>query len=132
MKVIESVEEMQTVAMQLRFGGHLIGLVPTMGNLHEGHISLIKQAKEKSDKVIVSIFVNPKQFGPNEDFDEYPRTWNEDLKKCGENGVDIVFRPSVGAMFPEDFSSYLTEEVVSSVMCGISRPVILKESLLFV
>jgi pantoate--beta-alanine ligase len=122
MQVIESVEEMQTVAMQLRFGGHLIGLVPTMGNLHAGHLSLIKQAKEKSDKVIVSIFVNPKQFGPNEDFDEYPRTWTEDLKKCEEHGVDIVFHPSVEAMFPNDFSSYLIEETVSSVMCGISRP----------
>ena len=113
---------MQTVAMQLRFGGHLIGLVPTMGNLHAGHLSLIKQAKEKSDKVIVSIFVNPKQFGPNEDFDEYPRTWTEDLKKCEEHEVDIVFHPSVEAIFPNDFSSYLIEETVSSVMCGISRP----------
>ena len=122
MQVIESVEEMQTVAMQLRFGGHLMGLVPTMGNLHQGHLSLIKQAKEKSDKVIVSIFVNPKQFGPNEDFDEYPRTWKEDLKKCEENGVDIIFHPSVEAMFSKDFSSYLTEEFVSSVMCGVSRP----------
>lgn len=122
MQVIESVEEMQTVAMQLRFGGHLIGLVPTMGNLHDGHVSLIKQAKEKSDKVIVSIFVNPTQFGPNEDFDKYPRTWEEDLKKCEDNGVEIVFHPSVEAMFPKDFSSYLNEESVSSVMCGISRP----------
>lgn len=122
MQVIESVKEMQTVAMQLRFGGHLIGLVPTMGNLHDGHISLIKQAKEKSDKVIVTIFVNPKQFGPNEDFEEYPRTWQDDLKKCEDNGVDIIFHPSVQAMFPKDFSSYLNEEAVSSVMCGISRP----------
>lgn len=122
MQVIESIEEMQTVAMQLRFGGHLIGLVPTMGNLHDGHISLIKQAKEKSDKVIVTIFVNPKQFGPSEDFAEYPRTWKEDLKKCEDNGVDIIFHPSAEAMFPKDFSTYLNEETVSEVMCGISRP----------
>jgi pantoate--beta-alanine ligase len=122
MQVIESIEEMQTVAMQLRFGGHLIGLVPTMGNLHDGHISLIKQAKEKSDKVIVTIFVNPKQFGPSEDFSEYPRTWKEDLKKCEDNGVDIIFHPSAEAMFPKDFSTYLNEETVSEVMCGISRP----------
>ena len=122
MQVIESIEEMQTVAMQLRFGGHLIGLVPTMGNLHDGHISLIKQAKEKSDKVIVTIFVNPKQFGPSEDFAEYPRTWKEDLKKCQDNGVDIIFHPSAEAMFPKDFSTYLNEEIVSEVMCGISRP----------
>jgi pantoate--beta-alanine ligase len=113
---------MQTVAMQLRFGGHLIGLVPTMGNLHDGHISLIKQAKEKSDRVIVTIFVNPKQFGPSEDFAEYPRTWKEDLKKCEDNGVDIIFHPSAEAMFPKDFSTYLNEETVSEVMCGISRP----------
>lgn len=122
MQVIESIEEMQTVAMQLRFGGHLIGLVPTMGNLHDGHISLIKQAKEKSDRVIVTIFVNPKQFGPSEDFAEYPRTWKEDLKKCEDNGVDIIFHPSAEAMFPKDFSTYLNEETVSEVMCGISRP----------
>jgi pantoate--beta-alanine ligase len=122
MQVIESIEEMQTVAMQLRFGGHLIGLVPTMGNLHDGHISLIKQAKEKSDKVIVTIFVNPKQFGPSEDFAEYPRTWKEDLEKCEDNGVDIIFHPSAEAMFPKDFSTYLNEETVSEVMCGISRP----------
>ena len=122
MQVIESVEEMQSLAMGFRFEGKLIGLVPTMGCLHEGHISLIKKARESADKVIVSIFVNPTQFGPNEDISEYPRTLDSDLEHCDKNGVDIVFAPSKEAMYPEGYSSYVTEESVASGMCGISRP----------
>lgn len=122
MQVIESVHEMQTVAMQLRFGGHLIALVPTMGCLHEGHLSLIRLAREKADKVIVSIFVNPEQFGPSEDFSEYPRTWKEDLEACRACGVDYVFHPSAEAMYPEGFSTFVEERQVSAGLCGISRP----------
>ena len=122
MQVIKSVQEMQTAAMQLRFGGHLIALVPTMGCLHEGHLSLIRLAREKADKVIVSIFVNPEQFGPSEDFADYPRTWKEDLEACRANGVDFVFHPSAEAMYPEGFSSFVEEKQVSSGLCGVSRP----------
>jgi len=122
MQIIKSVEEMQTIAMQLRFGGNLISLVPTMGCLHEGHISLIRKAREKSDKLIVSIFINPMQFGPNEDFSKYPKDWESDLAKCHANGVDFIFNPSAESMYPSGFSSYVGESFVSSGLCGISRP----------
>ena len=95
MQTIQSVNEMQSHAIGLRSSGRLIGLVPTMGSLHEGHLSLIDIAKEKADKVIVSIFVNPTQFGPSEDYDKYPRVLEEDMEKCRERGVDIVFNPTV-------------------------------------
>lgn len=122
MQTIQSVNEMQSHSIGLRSSGHLIGLVPTMGSLHEGHLSLIDIAKEKTDKVIVSIFVNPTQFGPNEDFDKYPRTLKEDCEKCRERGADIVFNPSIQEMYPEGHSTFVEEERISSGLCGVSRP----------
>ncbi|MEO0508786.1 MAG: pantoate--beta-alanine ligase [Verrucomicrobiota bacterium] len=122
MQTIQSINEMQSLAIQLRSKGQLIGLVPTMGSLHEGHLSLIDIAKERADKVIVSIFVNPAQFGPNEDFDKYPRVLEEDLEKCKARGADIVFNPSVSEMYPEGYSTYVEEEHISSGLCGVSRP----------
>lgn len=122
MQTIQSVNEMQSHAIGLRSSGHLIGLVPTMGCLHEGHLSLIDIAKEKADKVIVSIFVNPTQFGPSEDFDKYPRVLDEDMEKCRQRGADIVFNPSVEEMYPNGYSTYVNEEQISAGLCGVSRP----------
>lgn len=122
MQTIQSVNEMQSHSIGLRSSGQLIGLVPTMGSLHEGHLSLIDIAKEKADKVIVSIFVNPTQFGPNEDFDKYPRTLKEDSEKCRERGADIVFNPTIQEMYPGGYSTFVEEEQISSGLCGVSRP----------
>ena len=123
MQTIQSIHEMQSHAISLRASGQLIGLVPTMGCLHEGHLSLIDIAKEKTDKVIVSIFVNPTQFGPNEDYDQYPRTLEQDLALCIERGADIVFNPSSEEIYPQGYSTYVKEERVGQGMCGISRPI---------
>jgi pantoate--beta-alanine ligase len=122
MQTIQSVNEMQSHAISLRSSGRLIGLVPTMGSLHEGHLELIDIAKEKADKVIVSIFVNPTQFGPSEDYQQYPRVLEEDLEKCRARGVDMVFNPSVNEMYPEGYSTYVEEAHISAGLCGISRP----------
>lgn len=122
MQTIQSINEMQSHAISLRSNGALIGLVPTMGCLHEGHLSLIDIAKEKADKVIVSIFVNPAQFGPNEDFDRYPRVFADDLELCREKGVDIVFNPDIGDMYPSGYSTFVEESHISTEMCGVSRP----------
>ena len=123
MQTIQSIHEMQSHAISLRASGQLIGLVPTMGCLHEGHLSLIDIAKEKTDKVIVSIFVNPTQFGPNEDYDQYPRTLDQDIATCIERGADIVFNPSSEEIYPQGYSTYVKEERVGQGMCGISRPI---------
>ncbi|MEM1222444.1 MAG: pantoate--beta-alanine ligase [Verrucomicrobiota bacterium] len=122
MQTIRSVNEMQSHAISLRTSGRLIGLVPTMGCLHEGHLSLIDIAKEKADKVIVSIFVNPAQFGPSEDFERYPRMLEGDIEMCRERGADIVFTPPLEEIYPNGYSTYVTEEQISSGLCGISRP----------
>ena len=122
MQTIQSVNKMQSYATEVRLRGDSIALVPTMGSLHEGHLSLIDIAKEKADKVIVSIFVNPTQFSPSEDYEKYPRVLKEDAKKCRERGVDILFTPPVEVMFPADYSSYVQEESFSRGLCGISRP----------
>lgn len=122
MQTIQSVNKMQSLAVSIRSSNSLIALVPTMGSLHEGHLSLIDIAREKADKVIVSIFINPTQFAPSEDYEQYPRLMKEDIKKCRVRGVDVVFHPSVEHMFPSDYSSYLTEEQFSSGLCGVSRP----------
>ena len=104
---------MQSQAIGLRTQGRILGLVPTMGALHEGHIKLIQRAKEKADTVIVSIFVNPTQFGPNEDMNEYPRTFDADCKLCEEAGVDTVFAPSTELIYPKGYSTYVDEEKIS-------------------
>ncbi|MEX2381620.1 MAG: pantoate--beta-alanine ligase [Opitutales bacterium] len=122
LQVIRSVFEMQATAIQLRSKGRLVGLVPTMGSLHQGHLSLIEAAKKQADKVVVSIFVNPTQFSPNEDFNHYPRDLNRDVALCEEAGVDYVFAPSEEEMYPKGYSTFISEEDLSSGLCGMSRP----------
>jgi pantoate--beta-alanine ligase len=122
MQVTESVNEMQSLSAGLRKEGKSIAFVPTMGYLHEGHLSLVDIAKERGDVVVVSIFVNPMQFGPNEDFDRYPRDAGRDLRLCQERGVDIVFMPKRAEILPSDYSVFVEENRLSGVLCGISRP----------
>jgi pantoate--beta-alanine ligase len=122
MQTITSVTEMQTRAENLRGQGRRVALVPTMGALHDGHLSLIRLAADRADTVVVSIFVNPAQFGPNEDFAHYPRELDADLKKCEAAGVSVVFAPPVEAIYPKGYSTYLTEEAVAKPLEGVSRP----------
>ena len=122
MKIIESASEMQQAALALRAAGKRIGFVPTMGNLHDGHLSLVRIAKKHSDVVVVSIFVNPTQFGPNEDFAAYPRTFAADRALCEAEGVDLVFYPSVPDMYPAGASVSVTENALSRTLCGAARP----------
>lgn len=122
MQVIHSVNAMQSTAIGLRSQGKLVGFVPTMGALHEGHLSLVDVARERSDVVVLSIFVNPIQFGPNEDFDRYPRELEADLALCRERDVDIVFVPHRDDILPKDFSTHVVEEKLSRDFCGVSRP----------
>lgn len=118
MKVISSIEEIKKIKRY----NISIGFVPTMGYLHEGHISLIKKAREENDIVITSILVNPTQFGPNEDFEKYPRDESRDLQKCEENGCDIVFLPQVDEMYPDSFLTFVQVEELGKELCGKSRP----------
>ncbi len=122
MRRIDSIPKMQTYSRNARAKGKSIGFVPTMGYLHAGHLSLIKAAKEKADIVVVSIFVNPIQFGPNEDLANYPRDVEADLKLCRKGGADAVFVPGEEEVYPKGFSTYVTEESVGAGLCGISRP----------
>jgi pantoate--beta-alanine ligase len=121
MKKINSLKSMFRQSRNWHADNKTIAFVPTMGALHEGHMSLIRTAKSKADKVIVSIFVNPTQFGPNEDYYNYPRTLSEDIKKCREAGVDVVFSPSVSAMYPGNASTWVNEDVLSQYLCGARR-----------
>lgn len=122
MKVINNISEMREFSREEQRAGRSIAVVPTMGYLHEGHLSLVDTAFENADTVIVTIFVNPSQFGPGEDFDKYPRNTERDLTLCRERGVDAVFVPSMGDMYPEGFSTWVSEEKLSSGLCGRSRP----------
>lgn len=122
MKIITSVDEMQTMAAALRAAGQRIGFVATMGNLHEGHLSLVRLANQHADVVVVSIFVNPTQFGPGEDYTSYPRTFESDCSRCDAFGVDVVLYPSVEEMYPEGASIAVTESTLSLTLCGASRP----------
>ncbi len=121
MKIISSPEEMQKQARLLIQSGEDISFVPTMGYLHAGHVSLMKIAREYADTVVVSIFVNPSQFGPNEDLAAYPRDFERDEKLCREAGVDFLFYPNSENMYLDDHSLWLSEEALSTVLCGASR-----------
>jgi pantoate--beta-alanine ligase len=113
---------MKEMARQARAESRIIGLVPTMGALHAGHASLIARAKRECSPVIVSIFVNPKQFGPNEDFSKYPRTFESDVEKLKQGGVDILFAPEAAEIYPKDFSTHVQVDGLSERLEGRSRP----------
>jgi pantoate--beta-alanine ligase len=122
MRTITSIAEMQTFADSFRSQGKKIGFVPTMGFLHEGHMSLMRQARQGCDSVIVSIFVNPTQFGPAEDFDRYPRDREGDCAKCEAAGVDVLFLPEAKELYPEKPSVFITVEGISDILEGAVRP----------
>ena len=113
---------MKQAARQARVENHVIGFVPTMGALHEGHLSLLRRAKSECSKVFASIFVNPTQFGPNEDLSKYPRTFESDVEKLKAAGVDLLFAPEAKEMYPPGFSTYVTIEGLSERLEGKSRP----------
>ncbi len=122
-KVIPTVEKMQEHSESLRGDGRRIAFVPTMGHLHDGHLSLMRIAKKRADVLVVSVFVNPAQFGPEEDFETYPRNLERDLDLCAKEHVDIVFTPKTGALYPDGFQSYVKLEHLPHHLCGLSRPV---------
>ncbi|ABS21585.1 pantoate--beta-alanine ligase [Bacillus cytotoxicus] len=123
MKVITTVKDMQQIAGELRASGKEIGFVPTMGYLHEGHATLLRQAKKENDIVILSVFVNPLQFGPDEDFDRYPRDIKRDERVAKEAGVDYLFYPSVDEMYPAEQTTKIEVVKRTNVLCGKRRPV---------
>jgi pantoate--beta-alanine ligase len=122
MKIITKISDMQSFADSLRREGRTIGFVPTMGFLHEGHLALMRRARASSDAVVASIFVNPTQFGPNEDYERYPRDEEGDRKKCESAGVDILFTPKADAMYPEKPAVFVTVEGISDILEGAIRP----------
>lgn len=123
MKTVKTVEALREIIKSQKSKGCTIGFVPTMGYLHEGHYSLMRAAKSMSDYVVVSIFVNPTQFGPNEDLSAYPRDLERDLKGCEAEGVDLVFAPDVIEMYPQGYSTTVEcEGQITKVLCGASRP----------
>jgi len=121
-RTIRKAPEMQAEALRLRREGKRIGFVPTMGYLHEGHLSLLREARKRADALVVSIFVNPAQFGPAEDLSSYPRDLERDLAMCAAAGADIVFAPADGEIYPPGYSTYVVEERLSRGLCGASRP----------
>ncbi len=122
MKVSQTISSVRENVKEAMKQGKTIGLVPTMGALHAGHVSLVEAAKKKCDYVVVSIFVNPTQFGPSEDFQKYPRPIEDDLQKCENAGVDLVFNPSANEMYPEKVITWVNVEKITDHLCGLSRP----------
>ena len=122
MRVIKDISQMQKIAEDLRQQKKTIGFVPTMGFLHKGHLSLINQSKKIADVTVVSIYVNPTQFSPNEDFDKYPRDFKRDKLLCEMAGVDIVFYPDHERMYLSNHFTYVITDQLASKLCGKSRP----------
>jgi len=121
-ETIRTISWMKEATRQAREQSHIVGLVPTMGALHEGHLSLVRAAKKECSRVYASIFVNPKQFGPNEDFAKYPRAFESDAEKFAELGVDALFAPSPEEIYPAGFSTYVNVEGIGDRLEGRSRP----------
>jgi len=122
MHLVREIGVLKKIIRQYKKKGVIIGFVPTMGYLHEGHLSLVRIAKKKSQFVVVSIFVNPTQFGPREDLQEYPRALKKDLSLLRREDVDLVFYPTVKTMYPTDYKTYVEVQDLGKVLCGISRP----------
>lgn len=122
MKTVHTIAETRQQVRDWRQAGLTIGFVPTMGNLHAGHISLVDEARRHADKVVASIFVNPTQFGPSEDFDSYPRTLDADSEKLAAAGCDLLFAPSVDEMYPEKNRTWVDVDDLGDHLCGASRP----------
>ncbi len=123
MDIAYTVKEVRNHVKAWRKEGLTVGLVPTMGYLHEGHASLIKKAAEENDRVVVSVFLNPMQFGPTEDLEAYPRDFEADTKLCDSLGAALVFHPEPSEMYAPDFTTFVDMDVVTKTLCGASRPV---------
>ena len=122
MQIIETVREMQAFADEQRRAGRTIALVPTMGYLHRGHLCLMEEGRTRADCLVTSIYVNPTQFGPGEDFEQYPRDLERDEALAAEVGVDVIFYPPNAEMYPPHYQTYVTVEGVTTNLCGMSRP----------
>ena len=122
MRVIRSVRSIQQFIKKAKLAGKAVGFVPTMGALHDGHRSLLRRCRRENDIVVLSVFVNPKQFGPKEDFTKYPRRERADKKLAKEEKVDIMFVPSAKEMYPEGYLTYIEVEKMTQALCGKSRP----------
>jgi pantoate--beta-alanine ligase len=121
MKIIKTLDEMKTWSQKTREEGKTLGLVPTMGHLHEGHLSLARKSIGTCDQTVASIFVNPRQFGPNEDLDTYPRDLESDQRELEQLGVNALFLPTAEDMYPEGFQTYVHVEKITDKLCGESR-----------
>lgn len=123
MKVVKTVKEVRDIVAQWRKEGLTVGLVPTMGYLHEGHQSLIRKSAEQNDRTVVSVFVNPIQFGPTEDLEAYPRDLERDKKAVEEAGGDLIFNPEPEEMYPQHFTSFIDTTETTELLCGAVRPI---------
>lgn len=122
MRIIRSVLEIERIIAKLKADAKSIGLVPTMGALHEGHLSLMRRARRENDILIITIFVNPTQFGPKEDYKKYPRPFSRDKRLALQAGVDYIFAPSAKQMYPDELLTSVNVTKLTSCLCGISRP----------
>jgi pantoate--beta-alanine ligase len=123
MKLVKTKKEVRDIVKEWKAQGLTVGFVPTMGYLHEGHASLIDASSKNNDRTVVSIFVNPMQFSPNEDLESYPRDIVHDSKVCEEHGADLIFNPEPEEMYNDGFCSYVDMDVLTKELCGLSRPI---------
>jgi pantoate--beta-alanine ligase len=122
MKIIESAKKMQALSESLRNQRKIVTFVPTMGYFHEGHLDLMREGRKRGDCLVISIYVNPTQFGPHEDFKQYPRDFERDRTMAEGVGVDVIFYPPTAEMYPPYYQTYVTVENVTNNLCGLSRP----------
>ncbi len=123
MEILDKIIDVRETVKAWKKAGLTVGLVPTMGYLHEGHLSLVERARRENDRIVVSIFVNPTQFGIGEDLDRYPRDLEHDAAICEAAGTDLIFHPTSAEMYPSGFCSFVDMDVLTKELCGISRPV---------